>query len=120
MKLTIGITLILLTIVLLFACNSQNHENSNSEKGELKIAVEIKSFLNPSAMADFHLALGQYVNYRLALEESKNNRKLYLAVPDIAYEKFFKKEFVQTVIDKQGLNLIVYSTDEEKILKWID
>lgn len=36
MKLTFGITLILLTIVLLLACNSKNHQNSNSEKGELK------------------------------------------------------------------------------------
>ncbi|WP_411974256.1 element excision factor XisH family protein [[Limnothrix rosea] IAM M-220] len=91
----------------------------SAERNGEKIAVEIKSFLNPSAMADFHLALGQYVNYRFALEKSEENRKLYLAVPDIAYEKFFKKEFIKMVIEQHNLNLIVYSTDEEEILKWI-
>lgn len=90
-----------------------------AERGDQKIAVEIKSFLNPSAVADFHVAVGQYINYRIALKQSQKNRKLYLAVPDIAYEKFFKKEFVKTVIEEENLNLIVYSTDEEEILKWI-
>lgn len=90
-----------------------------AERNGEKIAVEIKSFLNSSAIADFHLALGQYINYRFALQESKNNRKLYLAIPDITYEKFFKKEFIQAVIKKQDLNLIIYSTNEEEILQWI-
>ncbi len=38
-----------------------------AEKAGQKIAVEIKSFLNPSAITDFHAALGQFLNYRLAL-----------------------------------------------------
>ena len=32
-----------------------------------KIAVEIKSFLNPSAITDFYAALGQFLSYRIAL-----------------------------------------------------
>lgn len=39
-------------------------------KGE-KIAVEIKSFLNPSAITDFYSALGQFLSYRLALEATE-------------------------------------------------
>lgn len=38
-----------------------------AEKSGRKIAVEIKSFLNPSAITDFHSALGQFLNYRLGL-----------------------------------------------------
>ena len=35
----------------------------------LKIAVEVKSFVGLSAVTDFHLAIGQFLNYRLSLEE---------------------------------------------------
>lgn len=39
-----------------------------AEKSGQKIAVEIKSFLIDSAVFDFHLALGQFLNYRLVLD----------------------------------------------------
>jgi hypothetical protein len=54
-----------------------------------KIAVEIKSFLNPSAITDFYSALGQFLTYRLALEVIEPERSLYLAVPLDAYQTFF-------------------------------
>ena len=37
-----------------------------AEKNHQLIAVEVKSFLSPSPVYDFHLALGQFLNYRLA------------------------------------------------------
>lgn len=40
-----------------------------AEREGEKIAVEIKSFLSPSAITDFHLALGQFLNYRTALRK---------------------------------------------------
>ncbi|MEG4248937.1 element excision factor XisH family protein [Microcoleus sp. Pol10D4] len=49
-----------------------------AEKLGQKIAVEIKSFLNNSAITDFHLALGQFLNYRLALQIKEPDRTLYL------------------------------------------
>lgn len=48
-----------------------------AEKAGLKIAVEIKSFLSNWALTDFHAALGQFLNYRLALQMSEPDRKLY-------------------------------------------
>jgi hypothetical protein len=36
------------------------------EKAGQKIAVEIKGFLNPSTITDFHAALGQFLNYKIA------------------------------------------------------
>ncbi len=59
-----------------------------TRQGE-KIAVEVKSFLNPSAITDFHQALGQFLNYRLALRKIEPDRKLYLAIPEDTYRKFF-------------------------------
>jgi hypothetical protein len=61
-----------------------------AEKGGEKIAVEIKSFLNPSAITDFYSALGQYLCYHLALEATQPERVLYMAVPLDAYRTFFQ------------------------------
>ena len=55
-----------------------------AERGKEKIAVEIKSFLSDSPLTDYHAALGQFLNYRLALEISEPTRVLYLAVPIVA------------------------------------
>ncbi len=40
------------------------------ERDQEKIAVEIKTFLSASPLTDYHAALGQFLNYRLALEIS--------------------------------------------------
>lgn len=52
-----------------------------AQKEGQKIAVEIKSFLGTSVITDFHLALGQFLNYRLALQMTEPDRIIYLAVP---------------------------------------
>lgn len=64
-----------------------------AEKGIEKIAIEVKSFLNPSIPHDFHQALGQYISYQaFMLEcETETDRKLYLAVPLKVYEAFLTK-----------------------------
>ena len=62
------------------------------------IAVEIKSFFNTSAISEFHTALGQFINYRLALSEQEADRTLYLAVPIDSYTSFFTIRLVQNII----------------------
>lgn len=89
-----------------------------AEKGGRKIAVEIKSFLNPSAISDFHAALGQFLNYRLALQMSEPNRILYLAVPVDTYESFFCEVFVQEAVKVYQLKLMIYDPIQEVILRW--
>ncbi|MGD2180718.1 element excision factor XisH family protein [Lusitaniella coriacea LEGE 07167] len=49
-----------------------------AQKAERKIAVEIKSFLRESEITEFHLALGQFSNYRLALKQ-KNTRSSFIS-----------------------------------------
>ena len=61
-----------------------------AEREGHKIAVEIKSFLNTSAITDFHAALGQVFNYRLALQMTEPDRVLYLAVPLETFASFFR------------------------------
>ncbi|MCL1463345.1 XisH family protein [Argonema galeatum] len=91
-----------------------------AERGEEKIAVEIKSFLNDSALADFHTALGQFLNYRLVLEEIEPERILYLAVPSAAYESFFQRELPKASVKKHQVKIIVYDPVKEEIALWIN
>lgn len=91
-----------------------------AEREGEKIAVEIKSFLNPSAVTDFYAALGQFLSYRLALEVTEPDRLLYLAVPFDVYETFFQFEFTQAAMQRYQLLLIVYEPVQEIIVQWIN
>jgi hypothetical protein len=90
-----------------------------AEKDGERIAVEIKSFLGPSVISDFHIALGQFLNYRLALEAQESDRILYLAVPEETYATFFHLPFGQLAVQRYQLKLIVYDAVQEEIMQWI-
>jgi XisH protein len=90
-----------------------------AERDGQKIAVEIKSFLGASSISEFHTALGQFFNYRLALEEKDPDRVLYLAVPQNTYDEFFTLQFIQKAITRSDLKLIVYIAEQEVISQWI-
>ena len=85
-----------------------------------KIAVEIKTFLGASTISEFHIAVGQFINYRIALEEEEAERKLYLAIPSEVYKRFFKYPFIQTVVRRNQILLIIYSVEKEGIAEWIN
>lgn len=91
-----------------------------AERGEEKIAVEIKSFISPSPISDFHTALGQFLNYKIMLDAKDPERQLYLAVPVEIYETFFQSRFAQTAIERHQLKLIVYNPILEEIVQWIN
>jgi XisH protein len=90
-----------------------------AEKAGQKIAVEVKSFLGASSISEFHTALGQFFNYRLALEEKDPDRRLYLAVPALTYDEFFTLQFIQKAVQRAQLRLLVYSENSEVIIQWI-
>ncbi|NEQ66023.1 MAG: fatty-acid oxidation protein subunit alpha [Symploca sp. SIO1B1] len=89
------------------------------ERGEQKIAVEIKSFLGPSKISEFYGALGQFITYRTALKSQDKTRTLYLAVPDNLYERFFLIPFIQALIAENKLYLVTYNLEDERLEKWI-
>ncbi len=89
-----------------------------AERASEKIAVEIKSFLNPSAITDFYSALGQFLSYRLALESIEPDRTLYMAVPVDVYQTFFQYKFTKTAVQRYQVLLIVYEPASEVIVQW--
>lgn len=89
-----------------------------AEKDSEKIAVEIKSFMGKSSISEFHTAVSQCLNYRIALAEKEAERQLYLAVPLDIYSSFFELRFIQTVIKQLQIHLIIYDPIEEVIVEW--
>ncbi|MEG4346448.1 XisH family protein [Microcoleus sp. A003_D6] len=92
-----------------------------AEKEGRKIAVEVKSFAGGSTISEFHTALGQFLNYRIAIEvSSEPERILYLAVPTDTYQMFLRFEPAKTVIERYEIRLIIYNPTREAIDQWID
>lgn len=89
-----------------------------AEKSGQKIAVEVKSFLGVSAISEFHLAVGQFLNYRLALKKIEPDRILYLGIPLDAYNQFFSDSFIQSAIEEYRIRLMVFNPVREEIVLW--
>ncbi|GCL41297.1 XisH family protein [Anabaena sp. FACHB-1250] len=89
-----------------------------ADKGEEKIAIEIKSFASNSPVSDFHTALGQFLNYQIILEETQSERELYLAVPNDTYISFFQTRLAKIAVEKYNIKIIVYDPIAEVIVKW--
>jgi hypothetical protein len=89
-----------------------------AEKGLEKIVVEVKSFLNESLTTDFHIALGQYLNYKTGLRKINEDRILFLALPKEAYNDIMKHEFLSASIEDYGVKLLVYDDTEPVIVLW--
>jgi hypothetical protein len=89
-----------------------------AEKGVEKIAVEVKSFLSPSTIYEFHLAVGQCFGYRIALSSQEPERQLYLAIPIFTYQEFFRRPFAQKTIQEAKIEIVVFDPTEEVITQW--
>lgn len=90
-----------------------------AERGDKRIAVEIKSFLSNSLVSEFHTALGQFLNYKLALLEAQQIRELYLAITDDVYQVFFSKPFIQSALSYHQIKILVFNPELQEIVLWI-
>ncbi len=91
-----------------------------AEKGQEKIAVEVKSFIGLSTISEFHHAVGQFIFYLHAIEENDPERLLFIAMPqDAYYELFSDNIFVEKIVSRYAINLCIYDTTQPKILLWI-
>jgi hypothetical protein len=62
-----------------------------AKKEDRKIAIEVKSFVSYSNMADLENALGQYILYRNIIEELEPDRTPYLAVHEDVFATIFEE-----------------------------
>jgi hypothetical protein len=90
------------------------------ERAGRKIVVEIKSFLNPSPLQDFKVALGQYMLYRGFLELTAPDRPLYLAISSEIYDSFFEQKAIQYVAQRYQVALLVVNSETAEVEQWIN
>ncbi len=90
-----------------------------AQKGTEKIAIEIKSFIGQNFSFDFYEAMGQYDSYYFALADIEPDRKVMLAISEIAYKKFFIKKYVQRLLVLKKIPVVVVDTDNEIVIQWI-
>ena len=90
-----------------------------AQKGEHKIAVEVKSFIGYSAITELERALGQYILYHDIMAHIEPERVLYLAVPLAVFEELFEEPIGQVLLDNNRIRLMVFDPIAEVIVKWI-
>ncbi len=91
-----------------------------AEKGELKIVVEIKSFLGLSLITELERALGQFIIYKSWLARSKPERVLYIALGRDIYDELFRDIAGEVLIEDYALKIIVVDMEREEIVRWIN
>lgn len=64
-------------------------------------------------------ALGQFLNYRFALQEKQPNRVLFLAVPLDIYKSFFTLTLAQGVVTQYDVKLLIYHPETQEVRQWI-
>jgi hypothetical protein len=90
-----------------------------AEKGMRKIAVEVKTFGGPSAIADLQQAYGQFGVYEEVLAQTEPERELYLAVPDDVLDGIFAEDIGRIMLENRFKRLFAYSVESEEIKQWI-
>lgn len=90
-----------------------------AERGAETIAVEIKSFLHDSEVADLEDALGQFVLYRAALRRHDPSRRLLVAVPVDAFDSIWSDDMGRDVVEDEKVPLLIFDPIEEVIKRWM-
>ncbi|MDR9405071.1 MAG: XisH family protein [Halothece sp. Uz-M2-17] len=91
----------------------------SAEKGEDKIAVEVKSFIGKSRVNDLENALGQYILYKDIMRDVDSERTIYLAITQDVFDDIFKQPIGEVLLKNRRLNLLVFDEKQEVINQWI-
>lgn len=89
-----------------------------AQKGQIRIAVEIKSFSGPSPIDALEKALGQFTLYHDILARLEPARQLYLAVSDTTYGEVFEDAMGELLLANGRLKLLVFNAETEVVQRW--
>ena len=90
-----------------------------AEKAGQKIAVEVKSFVSKSKIADLEAAVGQFLLYENALSEIEPERVLYLAVRQPVFKNVFQQSVGRLFLKKRQIRLLIFDAGKKEIEQWI-
>ena len=90
-----------------------------AEKGEERIAIEIKTFSSVSFITALYEAIGKYIVYRNVLSLSQSDRTLFLAIPENIYNRFFDEKVIRKTIEDEKIKLVIYNQLTQTITQWV-
>ena len=90
-----------------------------AEKGEERIAIEIKTFGNVSFITALYEAIGKYIVYRNVISLSQSDRTLFLAIPENIYNRFFDEKVIRKTIEDEKIKLVIYNQLTQTITQWV-
>lgn len=90
-----------------------------AEKDGRKIAVEIKSFIGKSIIANVQDALGQFIMYQEVLQDKEPDRTLFLAVEEEIFENIFSEAIKNLLLNRLKFKMIIFNKDREEIVQWL-
>lgn len=91
----------------------------SAERGVQKVAIEVKSFLSPSDVADLEQMLGQYVLYRRLIAHREPDRLLYVAVTQATFEDVFTTELGEIILVEEKVHLVVFDENKREVIQWL-
>jgi hypothetical protein len=89
-----------------------------ARKNDQKILIEVKSWLSTSFNPDWFMAVGQYISHQEAIAVEELDYKLYLAVPEDVYVEKFGNQFMQDLITKNSINLLIFDRNSNTGVTW--
>lgn len=89
-----------------------------AERGEDKIAVEVKSFLRDSMVNEFHTALGQYLDYETNLPFQEPDRQIYLAIAEKVFRMMLKTRAIVNSLERFSIKVLIFDPMKKEITEW--
>lgn len=89
-----------------------------AERGDTRIAVEVKGFTGPSIIADVQQAIGQYLLYRSILARSDPTRALLLAVSTATERDVLIRPAVRIFLQDHAVRCLIIDAAREEIVRW--
>lgn len=90
-----------------------------AERGPRRIAIEVKTFVGPSLIADLQQAVGQFAMYEDVLAQVEPGRELFLAVPDAVLDTVLTDEIGALMLRRRIPRVVAFSPASEEVSRWI-
>jgi XisH protein len=87
---------------------------------EQVLLAEVKCFPNEeSYTTQIYTAIGQYLVYRMMIEEANLSIPLYLSIPETTYTELFDS-IIMKMIQRYQIKLMIVNIVEEGIVRWME
>ena len=81
--------------------------------------LKLRSFEATRQLLTQEQAIGQYVLYRLLLEQVDSERELYLAVANTTFDGIFSEPIGELVMRELPMKLLIVDIEAVEVKRWI-